>query len=137
MSDDPGERPGSSEPGRVFRDGDFSYEVSVSPASFPTRLVAGPTTGGITDALFAAGVESLGGLAARLVDRRWKVTVCRGRTGARAVSWRVVRAEFFPDREAAEQHRTTLLTNWPPGAMADVPPMSFADLRKLRLNTKA
>jgi hypothetical protein len=106
------------------------------PASFPTRLVAGPTAGGITDALVEMGVEFFGELVARLVDRRWKVTVTRGRVNARAVTWRIVHAEFFVGREAAEERRTSLLDNWRPGAMADLPRMSFSDLRSLRLTTK-
>lgn len=63
-SEDRGEGPDSNEPDRAFHDGDSTYVVSVSPASFPTRLVAGPKPGGITDSLFQMGVEFLGGLVA-------------------------------------------------------------------------
>lgn len=70
-SEDRGEGPDSNEPDRAFHDGDSTYVVSVSPASFPTRLVAGrwslvagPTPGGIADSLFQMGVEFLGGLVA-------------------------------------------------------------------------
>jgi hypothetical protein len=82
------------------------------------------------------GVEFFGELVARLVDRRWKVTVTRGRVAARPVTWRIVHAEFFVGGEAAEERRTSRLDNWRPGAMADLARMSFSDLRSLRLTTK-
>jgi hypothetical protein len=53
-----GAGPDSSEPDRAFRDGDHSYEVAVSPASSPIRMVAGPTAHDADPAVPAVRVAS-------------------------------------------------------------------------------
>ena len=119
-----------------FRDGDHLYEVHIAPASFPTRLFHGPSSGGLAELVFAGGAQLSTALLARLFDRRWKVTVSRGEPNRAAASWQVVHTEFLSTPHRAQERRSELLAQWRPGELADRDALSFRDRRRMRLQTK-
>ena len=124
--------PNAEEPDEAFSDGAYLYEVSVSPAMVPTRLLHGsPMTNGFGQFVLFFLLYVTVGLGALLFDRRYKVLVSRKprRPGA---GWTVVTGEFFDSGGLAKARQLELLREWEPGQFDSAWAIPAKDIRDAR-----
>jgi hypothetical protein len=124
--------PNPEEPNLEFADGDYLYEVSVSPAMLPLRLIHGsPTLNTFGEVVLYYALHVIVGLGSRLFDRRYKVLVSR-KASRPSAGWTVVTAEFVDSPELAQARQVELLRTWKAGQFAEAWAIPGEDLRQAR-----